>query len=124
METTIQLGEKAFPIRLKLGVFDHLKEITGQDGISFVQGASENITFGMYALLLAGMECYRDKHRGQEINKDEVMNAVKADADIEDFTNLISLYTNFMNPGEAKAQEKVIPSPGQAVKNSPTDALD
>lgn len=123
METIIQLADKAFPIRMKLGVFDHLKEITGQDGISFVQTASENITFGMYALLLAGMECYRDKHKGQAINKDEIMNAVKADADIEDFTNLISIYAKFMNPGEAKAQETVSQSPRQAVKNWPMDAL-
>ena len=121
MEHLIQLGDKAYPIRMKLGVFEHLKDITGQDGIAFVQDAGTNITFGMYALLLAGMLCYQDKHKDKTVDKEAVLIAVKSEADISDFTKLIGIYAEFMNPGEAQAQEKATQSPGQDVKNSGSD---
>lgn len=119
MDHKIKLGEHEYNVRMKLGVLDHIKELTGKDGLEFVQSSSQNISEGMYVMLVAGMLCYQDKHGGM-VDKEAVKKAVKADADVKDFKVMITLYGEFLNTGEAPAQETENPSPGPNVKNSPT----
>lgn len=121
MDHKIKLGEHEYNVRMKLGVLDHIKELTGKDGLEFVQASSQNISEGFYYMLLAGMLCYQDKYGGQPVDKEALRKSVKADADVKDFKEMITLYGEFLKTGEAPAQETENPSPGPNVKNSPTD---
>ena len=118
MDHVINIGDNTFTIRMRLGVLEHLKTITGRDGLDFISNRGGDIVFGMYALLIAGMMCYKDKYSDAIIpDNDYVLGIIKSDAGIDDLTNILSIYANFINSGEAKAQETVSQSPGLNVKN-------
>ena len=119
MEKTINIGGKDFHLRFKLGIFNHIKEITGMDGIAYVQQSGGDIVNATYVLLLAGMECYRDKHNGEAINRDELKRHVMNEGEIEDYKKVVELYISFLNPtGEEQAKEPTaIPQPSRKYKN-------
>ena len=117
MENIFKLGESEYKLRFKLGVLKHLTEISGQDGISFLQTAGVNVTFGMYALLLAAIKCYDDKHKVVQVTPEKLMEEVNNEAEIEQFNELVSMYSKFLNPsGEGQAKEET-PSPLPGFKN-------
>lgn len=123
MDKKIKIGDVEYNIRMTLGVFEHLKTITGQDGISFIQTANTDIVKGTHALLLAGCMCYAEKHGTEKPDGDVLLKSVKDDAAIENFTELINIYAEFMNPGEVnQVSQTASQSPGHQFKNSPMDA--
>lgn len=117
MDTTLTLGEATYQLRFKMGVFEHLKELTGMDGITFVQSAGNDMVFSCYAMLTAACKCYNDKHGGTQ---EPTIQDVKNEADMDTFTDLIGLYTKFMNPKGEQQAEVASPSPSPRFKNAPT----
>ena len=111
-----------YNLRFKLGVFDHLKDITGKDGITFVQAAGTDIVYGCYALILAAARCYTDKHGGT-VDADGLLKEIKTEADMKLFTDVIEMYSEFMNPNGNQVAEPAKPSPTRKFKNSPSDNL-
>lgn len=114
---------KSYNLRFKLGVFNHLKEITGQDGISFIQTAVADIVHGCYALILAAARCYTDKHGGT-VNEVDLKKEIAEDGDMELFNKVVEMYTEFINPNAKAEATPAKPSPSPRFKNSPMDSLE
>lgn len=128
MDAQIKIADKSYNLRFTLGVFDHLQEITGQDGITFVNAAGTNVVFGCYALILAAGRCYSDKYNSEQINDTQLMKAVKEDGSVDIFYEIIAMYNKFMNPEpKAKMMEQTTKtesqSPSQESKNTPSEVL-
>lgn len=106
MDKKLNIGEETLNLRFKLGVFEHIKEITAIDGIEFLQSAHENIVFGTYVLTLAAAECYRDKWGGEPIDKQRLMSLIKNDGDFSNFEEIATHYANMLGQGEVLTQAK------------------
>lgn len=122
MERTIKVV-KTYNLRFKLGVFSHIKSITGIDGLTFIQTAGTDIVHGCFALILAAAKCYIDKHGGS-VDEAELKRDIENEGDLTLLTDITNMYAEFVNPnGVAKEVETANPQPSQRFKNSPSDSL-
>lgn len=122
MERTITVA-KTYNLRFKLGVFNHIKTITGVDGLTFIQTAGTDIVHGCFALILAAAKCYIDKYGGS-VDEAELKRDIENEGDLTLLTDITNMYAEFVNPnGVAKEVETANPLPSQKFKNSPSDNL-
>jgi hypothetical protein len=118
MEKTIKVGDKELNLRIKLGTFKRLQDITGVDGIEYVKGVGGNPISGTANLLLAACQTYDAHHKTAQINKED-LDALMDDAEMNVINDVVNLYVEFLNPGgTGEDQTKVgSPSPSRQLKN-------
>lgn len=104
----ITIGDHSFNIRVKMGVFPVILELSGKEITPFLQESAKNFAESLAVMLIAANECYNEKFDKEPIDREKIRKVVRTDGELWHFNELLKVFIEFVStsePGEAPAPE-------------------
>lgn len=104
----ITIGDHSFNLRVKMGVFQTILELSGKEITPFLQDSAKNFAESLAVMLIAANECYNEKFCKEPWDREFIRKVVRTDGELWHFNELLKVFIEFVNasePGEAKTPE-------------------